>query len=95
MLGCRNELPRELQRQQKFPHLRKRFWGRHFWARGYLAISFGAITDEMIRGYVDAHEGQQIVDDSRFPIDHPEPLDSKSRIVQWQKHSLLRFFAYD
>ena len=24
---------------QEFPHLRKRFWGRHFWARGYLAVS--------------------------------------------------------
>ena len=22
---------------QEFPHLRKKFWGRHFWARGYLA----------------------------------------------------------
>lgn len=24
---------------QEFPHLRKRFWGRHFWARAYLAVS--------------------------------------------------------
>ena len=22
---------------QEFPHLRKAFWGKHFWARGYLA----------------------------------------------------------
>jgi putative transposase len=26
---------------QEFPHLRKQFWGRHFWARGYLAVSSG------------------------------------------------------
>ena len=31
------------------PHLRKQFWGRHLWARGYLAVSSGNITDEMIQ----------------------------------------------
>ena len=54
---------------QEFPHLRKKFWGRHFWARGYLALSSGTITDEMIREYLDAQEGEQIADHSRFPID--------------------------
>ena len=56
---------------QEFPHLRKQFWGRHFWARGYLAVSSGTITDEMIREYIDEQEGEQIADDSRFPIDNP------------------------
>jgi putative transposase len=46
---------------QEFPHLRRKFWGRHFCARGYLAVSSGTITDEK--------EGEQIADDSRFPID--------------------------
>jgi putative transposase len=50
---------------QEFPHLRKRFWGRHFWARGYLAVSSGTITDEMVKEYIE----EQIIDDSRFPID--------------------------
>ena len=54
---------------QEFPHLRKRFWGRHFWARGYLAVSSGTIIDEMIKEYVEEQEGEQIIDDSRFPID--------------------------
>ncbi len=54
---------------QEFPHLRKKFWVRHFWARGYLAVSSGTITDEMIQEYLDAQEGEQIADDSRFPID--------------------------
>ena len=54
---------------QEFPHLRKRFWGRHFWARGYLAVSSGTITDEMIKEYIEEREGEQIIDDSRFPID--------------------------
>ena len=56
---------------QEFPCLRKQFWGRHFWARGYLAVSSGTITDEMIREYIDEQQGEQMVDDSRFPIDNP------------------------
>jgi REP-associated tyrosine transposase len=55
---------------QEFPHLRKKFWGRHLWARGYLAVSSGTITDEMIREYIEEQEGEQIADDSRFPIDN-------------------------
>ena len=54
---------------QEFPRLRKQFWGRHFWARGYLAVSSGNLTDEMIQEYIDQQEGEQIADDSRFPID--------------------------
>ena len=38
---------------QEFPHLRKKFWGRHFWARGYLAVSSGTITDEMVRNALE------------------------------------------
>jgi putative transposase len=55
---------------QEFAHLRKKFWGRPLWARGYLAVSSGTITDEMIREYIDEQEGEQMADDSRFPIDH-------------------------
>ena len=54
---------------QEFPRLRKQFWGRHLWARGYLAVSSGTITDEMVREYIDEQQGEAIVDDSRFPID--------------------------
>ena len=56
---------------QEFPRLRRQFWGRHFWARGYLAVSSGNLTDEMIQEYIDEQEGEQIADDSRFPIDSP------------------------
>jgi putative transposase len=56
---------------QEFAHLRKKFWGRHLWARGYLAVSSGTITDEMILEYIAEHEGEQMADDSRFPIDNP------------------------
>ena len=56
--------------RQEFAHLRRKFWGRPLWARGYLAVSSGTITDEMIREYIDEQEGEQIADDSRFPIDN-------------------------
>ena len=54
---------------QEFPRRRKQFWGRHFWARGYLAVSSGTLTDDMIQQYIDEQQGEQIHDDSRFPID--------------------------
>ena len=54
---------------QEFPHLRKQFWGRHFWARGYLVVSSGNITDELIKKYIDEQEGEQVADNSQFQID--------------------------
>lgn len=42
---------------QEFPVLRKKFWGRHFWAKGYLAVSSGTTTDEMVKEYIDEQEG--------------------------------------
>ena len=56
---------------QEYSHLRRKFWGRHLWARGYLAVSSGTITDEMIKEYINEQEGEQIADDSRFQIDPP------------------------
>ncbi len=53
----------------EFTHLRKQFWGRHLWARGYLAVSSGNVTDEMIQQYIEDQEGEPIVDDNRFQID--------------------------
>ncbi len=54
---------------EEFPHLKKKFWGRHLWARGYLAVSSGNITDEMIQQYIEEQEGEPVIDDSRFQID--------------------------
>ena len=53
----------------EFPHLKKQFWGRHLWARGYLAVSSGNITDELIQQYIQEQEGEAMTDDSRFEID--------------------------
>ena len=54
---------------QEFPHLKKQYWGRHLWARGYFAVSSGNITDEMINEYINEQEGEPVGDDSRFQID--------------------------
>ena len=54
---------------QEFPHLKKQYWGRHLWARGYFAVTSGTITDEMINEYINVQEGEAVQDDSRFEID--------------------------
>ncbi len=41
--------------QQEFPHLQKRYWGRHFWATGYGAWSTGNITEEAVQEYLEHH----------------------------------------
>ena len=64
---------------QEFAHLRKQFWGRHLWARGYLAVSTGTITDEMIEAYIAEQEGEPLQDDSRFVIDEDKKLPPSRR----------------
>jgi putative transposase len=54
---------------QEFPHVRKQFWGKHLWARGYFATTSGTITDEMVQQYIDEQEGEPVDDESRFQID--------------------------
>jgi putative transposase len=40
---------------EEFPHIKKRYWGRHFWARGYFCATSGQVTDEMITSYLEHH----------------------------------------
>ena len=49
----------------EFPHLRKRFWGRHFWARGFFCATSGQVTDEMIKTYLEHHFEPSKEDDFR------------------------------
>ena len=41
--------------QDEYPMLKKRYWGRHFWAIGYGAWSTGNITDKMVEDYLEHH----------------------------------------
>jgi len=50
----------------EYSHLRKAFWGRHLWARGYFCCSSGNVTDEVIAQYI---ENQQEEEDSDFRVE--------------------------
>ena len=41
--------------QKEFPHLKKRYWGQRFWARGFGAWSTGNITEKMVEKYIEHH----------------------------------------
>ncbi|SBS61389.1 Transposase IS200 like protein [Vibrio atlanticus] len=43
----------------KFPHIRKRLWGNHFWARGYFVDTVG-VNEKVIRRYVRHQDKQDI-----------------------------------
>jgi len=53
----------------EFPHLRKKFWGRHIWARGYFCCSSGNVTDEVIMQYIEQQDHDQ---DSDFRVEGEE-----------------------
>lgn len=40
---------------EEFAHIKKRFWGRHLWARGYFCATVGQMTEEMIKAYLEHH----------------------------------------
>jgi putative transposase len=44
--------------QMEFPDLRKRYWGRRFWARGYFSTTSGNVTDDVIRQYLELHSAK-------------------------------------
>lgn len=41
---------------QDFRALRKEFWGRHLWARGYFVATTGVVTDEVIAKYIETQD---------------------------------------
>ena len=50
----------------EFRHLKKHFWGRHLWARGYFCCSSGNVTDEIIAEYIANQNESQ---DEDFRVD--------------------------
>ena len=40
---------------EEFPTLKKRYWGQHFWARGYCCATVGEISEEQIKEYLEHH----------------------------------------
>ncbi len=48
--------------QEEYPHLKKRYWGRHLWARGYFCATVGAVMQEQIKEYIEKHEQEPMED---------------------------------
>jgi len=57
---------------EEFPLLKKQYWGRHFWARGYFCVTSGQLTEEMIKNYLEHHFEPNVKDD--FKVDDPTGL---------------------
>lgn len=55
--------------QAEYPHLKKRYWGRHFWAIGYGVWSTGNITDEMVQAYLEHHRRESNSENDNFILD--------------------------
>lgn len=53
---------------EEFPHLRKRYWGKHFWSIGYGVWSTGNLTQEMIDSYLD-HHGEEPNGSDKFILE--------------------------
>ena len=51
--------------QIEFPDLRKRYWGRRFWARGYFSTTSGNVTDDIILKYLELHSERDATGASR------------------------------
>ncbi|PLX59655.1 IS200/IS605 family transposase [Sedimenticola selenatireducens] len=70
-----NMAPSEIMRRIKgrsssklfelYPELKRRYWGRHFWARGYFCVTSGELTEEMIKEYLEHHFEPKVDDNFR------------------------------
>ena len=49
--------------QEEFQELKKRYWGQHLWAVGYFCRTVGAVTEEMIKQYIE-DQGRGRIDET-------------------------------
>ena len=43
---------------QRFPELKKRYWGGHLWSRGKFWRSVGSTTDRAVKHYIEQTQGK-------------------------------------
>jgi REP-associated tyrosine transposase len=55
--------------QQEYPELKRRYWGKHFWAIGYGAWSTGNITEEMVQEYLEHHRDPSNRENNEFILE--------------------------
>ncbi len=51
----------------KFPHIRKKLWGNHFWARGYFVDTVG-VNEEIIRRYVRHQDKKELEQEQQLEL---------------------------
>ncbi len=54
---------------QEYSELKRRYWGRHLWVRGYFAVTTGNVTDEMIQQYITSHDEKPNDESDNFSVD--------------------------
>ena len=54
--------------QMEFPEVRKRYWGRRFWARGYFSTTSDNVTDDIIIQYLELHSKRHATGISRQDV---------------------------
>ena len=55
--------------QEEFPELRKRYWGRHPWARGYFCATVGAVDEQTFEANIEIRKWDE--DERGFKITAP------------------------
>ena len=55
--------------QQEYPELKRRYWGRHFWAIGYGAWSTGTVSESVVQEYLEHHRESSNQDSENFLLD--------------------------
>ena len=70
MRGIKGRSSRKLF--EEFPTLKKRYWGRHFWARGYFCTTLGQLTEGMIEEYLEHHFEPRANDSFRMDVEPDE-----------------------
>ena len=50
---AKGRTPRKVQ--QEFPEIRKKYWGCHFWGRGFFSTTSGNVTEDVINEYINNH----------------------------------------
>ena len=67
--------------QDEFPHLKKKCWGQHLWAWGYLCTTVGAVNEETVREYIESQKRDEDVE--WFQIVAPEFAQSYRSITEF------------
>ena len=52
--------------QQEFAHLKKVYWGQHFWARGYFLVTVGNVNQDDVQKYLEDQEDHHKNDDFKI-----------------------------